>query len=172
MRSLNRFFRAVLALALLCLPALTGRAGSLRAAAPEPVSADKAELASAAEADLNAVEEDKIQEAQGSGKETFEEEGDGAGEEDAADELAEAELDMKEVDDDADEILELEGREAADPDIEAEIDGEHDLTEEDLSDMEEISELDNETEGDSESGADDKGERIETEDSGVEEAGD
>ena len=95
-----------------------------------------------------------------------------AGEKDAADELAEAELDMEEVDDDADEIRELEGREAADADFEPEMDGEHDRTDEDFSDMKEISEIDNETERDSESGADDKGERIEAEDEGVEEADD
>jgi len=163
----NRILRAGLGLVLLCLPALTGRA-----AAPEPASPDKAEISSAAESDLNAVEEDEIQETPGSGKVTLEEKGNGAGAEDAADELAEAELDMKEVDDDADEIRELEGREGADADLESEMDGEHDRTDEDLSDMKEIAEMDAETERDSESGADDKGERIEAEDKAVEEADD
>lgn len=172
MNSSNSIFRAGLALILVCLPAMTGRAGTLRAAAPEPASADKAEISSAAESDLNAVEEDEIQETPGSDKVTLEEKENGAGAEDAADELAEAELDMKEVDDDADEILELEGREGADADLESEMDGEHDRTDEDLSDMKEIAEMDAETERDSESGADDKGERIEAEDEGVEEADD
>lgn len=168
----NKILRAGLTLVLLCLPALTGRAGTLRAAAPEPASADKAEISSAAESDLNAVEEDDFHGTSRSGKEAFEAEKIGAEEEDAADELAAAELDMKEVDDDADEIRELEGREGADADLESEMDGEHDRTDEDLSDMKEIAEMDAETELDSESGADDKGERIEAEDEGVEEADD
>ncbi len=168
----NRIFRAALALVLLSLPAMTGRAGTLRAAAPQAAPPDKTDIYSAAEADLNAVEEDDLHGTSRSGKEAFEEEKTGAEEEDAADELAAAELDMKEVDDDAGEIRELEGREAVDADLESERKGGADRTDEDLSDMKEISEIDNETEGDSESGADDKGERIEAEDEGVEEAGD
>ena len=62
MHSLNRIFRAALALTLLCLPALTWRAGILRAAAPQAAPPDKTGISSAAESDLNAVEEDEIQE--------------------------------------------------------------------------------------------------------------
>lgn len=165
MRGLNSFSRAVLALTLLCLPALTGRAGSLRAAAPEQVLADKAAPSSAAEADLNAVEEDEIQELPGSGEQPFGERN-GAEKRDGADELAEAELNLIEVDDDGG-IRELEGRKEADPAMEPEIDEDYERAAEDLSEMKEISELDNEAERDSWSGADDKEERIGTEDSGI-----
>lgn len=122
MSCLNRIFRAGLALVLTAPPALAGNQEVLLAAPGTP-AAGKAEIASTAEAELNAVEEDDLRESPLAGKETLGADGENKPQGDVADRLAALELDEKEVDDDVDEDP-AEMKEVLETAIEAELDSE------------------------------------------------
>lgn len=124
---LNRIFRAGLALVLITQPALAGDPAPLRAA-PEGSAAGKAG-SSAAEAELNAVDEDDLMESPLAGKENRGTRAGNGSEEDAADRLAALELDEREVDDDAEE--DPAGlKEVLETEIEAELDSEQEVDDE------------------------------------------
>lgn len=128
MSCLNSVFRAGLALALIAPPALAGSPAVLRAD-QESSPAGKAESSSAAEAELNSVEEDDFQESSRAGKEIPGTSGENGSQEDAADRLAALELDEKEVDDDIDEDPAV-TKEVLETEIEAELDSEQEVEDE------------------------------------------
>lgn len=121
MSCLNRILRAGLALVLIVPPALAGDPVLLRASKGE--SAVGKAGSSAAEAELNAVEEDDLKESPPADKETRGTRAGNGPEEDAADRLAALELDEMEVDDDAGEDP-ARLKEVLETEIEAELDSE------------------------------------------------